>query len=60
MFRDKETEQLWNRIRIRRFEKIERPARIKLAILASANGLADLRNFPGLRLEKLSGKRDGQ
>jgi toxin HigB-1 len=59
-FRDKETEQLWNRIRVRRFEQIERPARIKLAILGNAKGLADLRHIPGLRLQALSGKRDGQ
>lgn len=59
-FRDKETNRLWERFRVKKFEQIEKPARIKLALLGNAKDLKDLRLIPGLRLEKLSGKRDGQ
>ena len=60
-FRDKETEQLFNRLASRR-----RPANLhqamwrKLAILNAAERLDDLRIPPGNRLEKLSGNRAGQ
>ncbi len=60
-FRDKETEQLFQRQVSRRF-----PANLhlamwrKLAILNAAERLDDLRVPPGNRLEKLSGKRVGQ
>ena len=60
-FRDKETEQVFNRLIARRL-----PANLhqvmwrKLAILNAAERLDDLRVPPGNRLEKLSGDRTGQ
>ncbi len=48
------------RIRVKKFEQIEKSARIKLAFLGSAKDLTDLRRIPGLRLEKLVGDRAGQ
>lgn len=59
-FRDEETERLWERIRVRRFERIEKKARIRLAVLRRAKTLMDLHHIPGCRLEKLSGNRKGQ
>ena len=59
-FRDKETERLSERVRVKKFEQIEKAARIKLAFLGNAKDLMDLRRLPGLRLEKLSGTRAGQ
>ena len=59
-FRDKETKRLFERVRVKKFERIEKAARIKLAFLGSAKDLNDLRRIPGLRLEKLSGNRAGQ
>jgi toxin HigB-1 len=59
-FRDKETKRLFERERVKKFEQIEKAARIKLAFLANAKDLTDLRRMPGLRLEKLSGDRTGQ
>ena len=58
-FQDKDTERLWHRIRSRKFQAIEKPARIKLALLDSAATLKDL-GLPGLGLEKLKGDRKGQ
>jgi toxin HigB-1 len=57
--KDRETEKLLRRIPSRKFQKIEKAARLKLGFLDSATALADL-NLPGLRLEKLSGDRAGQ
>jgi toxin HigB-1 len=54
-----ETEKLFQRVPSRRFQKIERAARIKLGFLDAAAALADL-TLPGLRLEKLAGNRAGQ
>ena len=59
-FRDKETERLSERVRVKKFEQIENAARIKLALLGNARDPTDLRRLPGLRLEKLSGNRAGQ
>ena len=58
--RDKETKRLLERDRVKKFEQIEKAARIKLAFLANAKDLTDLPRIPGLRLEKLSRDRDGQ
>lgn len=58
--RDKETEKLLNRIPSRKFQVIEKPARIKLSLLDAARDLRDLSQVPGLRLEKLSCDRQGQ
>jgi toxin HigB-1 len=58
-YRDKETEKLSARIRSKKFEAIEKSARIKLGLLDAATSLEDLR-LPGLHLEKLAGDRKGQ
>ena len=54
-FGDKDTEALWNRHRVRRYQAFERVAQRKLAMLNAARTLSDLRG-PGLGLEAL--KRD--
>ncbi|GFP40492.1 type II toxin-antitoxin system RelE/ParE family toxin [Candidatus Hakubella thermalkaliphila] len=60
-FRDKATERVFNRERVRKFDlKLQRLAQRKLAILDAAETLDDLRVPPGNRLEKLSGDREGQ
>ncbi len=59
-FRCKDTEALFNRQRIARFQSIEDSARRKLAMLNNAQTLQDLRVPPGNRLEQLSGNRAGQ
>ena len=59
-FRDKATQRLSERQRVRKFEKIEDVARIRLAALKNAKDLRDLGCIPGLRLEKLLGDRMGQ
>lgn len=58
-FKDKETERLSNREPSRKFQSIERSARVKLILLDEAESLRDL-SIPGLRLEKLAGDRAGQ
>ena len=58
--RDKETLKLLNRQPSRKFQSVEKAARIKLGFLDSARDLNDLSQTPGLRLEKLSGSRKGQ
>jgi proteic killer suppression protein len=59
-FRCKDTEALFNRQRIARFQSIEDSVRRKLAMLNNAQTLQDLRVPPGNRLEQLSGNRAGQ
>ena len=59
-FRCAETERLFNRERVRRFEAVERPAQRKLKIISAARELRDLSAVPGNRLEKLHGDREGQ
>jgi proteic killer suppression protein len=60
-FRDKDTENVFLRERVRKFDaKLQRLAQRKLAILDAAESLGDLRLPPGNRLEKLSGDRKGQ
>lgn len=59
-FRDKQTGLLSERVRVKKFEKIEKVARGGLALLKNAKALTDLRRIPGLRLEKLLGDREGQ
>ena len=58
-FADKETEQLYKDVRVKRFFAIARAARIRLAALSAAHTLTDLRS-PELRLEALRGVRSGQ
>ncbi len=59
-FSDRDTERLFADAAIKRFKSIERQARRKLLLLASAADLVDLRVPPGNRLEALSGDRRGQ
>lgn len=59
-FADADTRDLFNRVRVRRFASIERPALRKLKQLDLARGLADMRAPPGNRLEALKGERAGQ
>ena len=60
-FADKDTESVWNRIRVRRWSnEVQRAAYRKLLILDAAETLEDLKVPPGNRLEKLSGDRRGQ
>jgi len=57
--KDRETEKLWRRVPSRKFQSIQRAARLKLGFLDAAAALTDL-TLPGLRLEKLTGNRAGQ
>lgn len=57
--RDKEVQQLLDRKFSRKFQSIEKAARIRLALLDAATSLRDL-NLPGLRLEALKRDREGQ
>lgn len=59
-FRNRDTEKLYRRERIRRFRSIELVARRKLRQLDSATELRDLASPPGNRLEALRGEREGQ
>jgi toxin HigB-1 len=59
-FRCPHTERLAKDEAVARFRAIERVARRKLEILASAVRLDDLRSPPGNRLEALKGNRSGQ
>ncbi|MCH8828272.1 MAG: type II toxin-antitoxin system RelE/ParE family toxin [Planctomycetes bacterium] len=60
-FRDRRTENIFRRERVKRFSPlIQRAALRKLAILDAVESLADLRVPPGNRLEKLKGDRKGQ
>lgn len=58
-FRSRDTKELAADQPVRRFRAIERAARRKLAILAAAASLDDLRSPPGNRLEALRGDRRG-
>ncbi len=57
--RDREVQRLLDRNFSRRFQAIEKTARVRLALLDAATSLRDL-NLPGLRLEALRGDRQGQ
>jgi len=59
-FRSRDTEWLASDKRVRTFAAIERIARRKLELLASASRLEDLKVPPGNRLEALKGNRAGQ
>ncbi len=57
-FGDKETESIWNGIRVRNLPiEIQQNGRRKLRMLNNAQNLMDLRIPPSNRLEKLTGKR---
>ena len=57
--RDKETQRLLERRFSKKFQAIERAARVRLELLDAATSLRDL-TVPGLRLEALKGDRKGQ
>ena len=60
-FREKDTEKIFLRERIRKFDRnLQRLAQRKLFMLDAAVTLKDLRIPLGNRLEKLSGTRKGQ
>jgi len=59
-FACKDTQGLFNGIRVRRWVNMEGPARRKLEYLNAAHVLGDLRIPPGNRLEALRGDRQGQ
>ncbi len=60
-FRDKETEQVFNRVASRKLPMdIQQTALRKLRMLNNARDLQDLELPPGNRLEKLKGDRKGQ
>ncbi len=59
-FKCKDTEKLFNDLRVRRFQAFEIVARRKLNMLDNATSLNDLAVLPGNRLEALRGKRSGQ
>ncbi|HMO19396.1 MAG TPA: type II toxin-antitoxin system RelE/ParE family toxin [Candidatus Melainabacteria bacterium] len=55
-----DTQRLFSRDRVRRFQSIETTALIKLNMLNAATTLNDLLIPPGNRLESLKGDRKGQ
>ena len=57
--RDNEVRRLLDRVFSRKYQSIEKSARIRLALLDAATSLRDLQ-LPGLRLEALKGDRSGQ
>jgi proteic killer suppression protein len=59
-FADRDTQDLFEGRRVRRFLQIERPGLRKLTQLHIAGQLEDLRIPPGNRLEALKGDRSGQ
>ncbi|WP_315919502.1 type II toxin-antitoxin system RelE/ParE family toxin [Mesorhizobium sp. SP-1A] len=59
-FGDRDTEKLFNDIRVSRLSAIDSVARRKLLLLHAAIRLEDLRVPPGNRLEALKGDRKGQ
>lgn len=59
-FRCKETQQLFERKRSRRFGNIQNVARRKLRMLDDAGMLEDMAAVPGNRFELLAGDRKGQ
>jgi proteic killer suppression protein len=59
-FGDRDTQMLWERERVVRFQLFEKVARRKLVMLNGARSLLDLRSPPGNQLEALAGSRSGQ
>jgi proteic killer suppression protein len=60
-FADRDTEDVWQRIPVRRWSvDLQRAAYRKLLIIDAAESLDDLRVPPGNRMEKLLGDRRGQ
>lgn len=59
-FSSKDTERLFNRSEVRRFQAVSESARSRLDRLEAAGTLADLSAIRGNRLEALKGGRKGQ
>jgi len=60
-FSDKDTEKVFQRIRIRKLSiDLQRITQRKLVMIDAAGTIKDLKIPPGNRLEKLSGVRKGQ
>jgi proteic killer suppression protein len=59
-FRSVDTERLFHRERVRKFQAVEDVALRKLKMLDATWQLRDLAGAPGNRLEKLRGDREGQ
>jgi proteic killer suppression protein len=59
-FRDKDTESIFHRHRVRRFQQIATVALRRLVQIDSADELRDLASPPANRLEALKGNRAGQ
>lgn len=60
-FGDKDTERVWQRLKVVKFHgDVQRNALRKLVLLDAAENLSDLRIPPGHRLEKLVGNFAGQ
>ena len=60
-FADKDTEKVFQRIRIRKLSPdLQRKALRKLVMIDAAEAIMDLREPPGNMLEKLTGDRKGQ
>ena len=60
-FKNRETEEVWNREQVRSLgPDLQRAAQKKLRLLNAASELNSLRVPPGNRLEKLTGDRLGQ
>lgn len=59
-FKNKETEKLFDRKRVRAFQQFEKQARRKLEMINAAELLGDLTVPPGNELEKLKEDREGQ
>jgi proteic killer suppression protein len=59
-FGDKETEAIFERRRVRRFQQIAEVALRRLVQVDSAEDIRDLRSPPANRLETLKGDRAGQ
>ena len=59
-FSDRDTEELFNDIRVRRFQSFERQARKRLMVLHAAPSLEALMRNPGNKFHALHGNRKGQ
>lgn len=60
-FANQDTLRVFQRLRVKHFSiELQRAAYRKLLLIDAAGSLNDLRIPPGNRLEKLSGKREGQ
>ena len=60
-FKDKDTENIWNQVPIRRLaQAIQVSALRKLFMISRARSLKDLQTLPGNSLELLKGNRQGQ